>query len=95
MQQWKYYKLLLWVIILLVWWIMLANYLRPSSIDNSTQSSSVASKEIPQKPILTMHDDDWSKWAEDANVILTEYLDFECEACGAYYPLLKETMINP
>lgn len=26
----------------------------------------------------------------DSNVVLTEYIDFQCEACRAYYPTMKE-----
>lgn len=33
--------------------------------------------------------DDHVKGATDQKVVLVEYLDFECEACGAYYPILK------
>ncbi|MEQ1736227.1 MAG: thioredoxin domain-containing protein, partial [Rhodoglobus sp.] len=28
--------------------------------------------------------------AEDGKVTLVEFLDFECEACGAYYPLVEQ-----
>ena len=40
--------------------------------------------------ILTVAADDHSKGSSDAKVTLVEYLDFECEACGAYYPLIKQ-----
>ena len=33
---------------------------------------------------------DWSKGNKDAKVTLVEYSDFQCPACGAYYPLLKQ-----
>lgn len=39
---------------------------------------------------IELQEDDRSKWASDATVVLTEYLDFECEACGANYPILKQ-----
>lgn len=39
--------------------------------------------------VSTVADDDWVKGNSDSNVIIVEYLDFECEACGAYYPLVK------
>lgn len=41
------------------------------------------------KSILAVVADDHSKGNPDAKVTLVEYLDFECEACGAYYPLIK------
>ena len=33
---------------------------------------------------------DWTKGNPDAKVTLIEYSDFQCPACGAYYPLLKQ-----
>lgn len=40
--------------------------------------------------ILEVVSDDYIKGNMDATVTIIEYLDFECEACGAYYPLVKE-----
>ncbi len=39
--------------------------------------------------LLTVAADDWIKGNKDASVTLVEYFDFECEACGAYYPVVK------
>jgi protein-disulfide isomerase len=39
--------------------------------------------------ILQVQNDDYTKGNANASVVLVEYLDFECEACGAYYPLVK------
>ncbi len=33
---------------------------------------------------------DWVHGKTDAPVTLVEYTDFQCPACGAYYPILKE-----
>lgn len=33
---------------------------------------------------------EWTKGSEEASVILVKYSDFECPACGAYYPLAKQ-----
>jgi protein-disulfide isomerase len=40
--------------------------------------------------LLTVVSDDHVKGNPEAQVTLVEYLDFECEACGAYYPLIKQ-----
>lgn len=42
------------------------------------------------KKILEVVSDDYIKGNKDASVTIIEYLDFECPACGAYYPLVKE-----
>lgn len=34
--------------------------------------------------------DDHVKGATSSPVVLVEYLDFECEGCGAYYPVVKQ-----
>ncbi len=39
--------------------------------------------------ILQIQSDDWIKGSASSTAILIEYIDFECEACGAYYPLVK------
>ena len=53
-------------------------------MQQSATTSAVVSTEV-----LTVKADDWVKGNKDATVTLVEYLDFECEACGAYYPLVK------
>lgn len=44
---------------------------------------------VPTSELLSVKADDWIKGNSNAKVILVEYLDFECEACGQYYPLIK------
>lgn len=44
---------------------------------------------VSAEEILTVVADDWVKGNTNASVVLIEYLDFECEACGAYYPVTK------
>lgn len=40
--------------------------------------------------LLTIKADDWVKGPAEAPITLVEYLDFECEACRAYYPTIKQ-----
>lgn len=42
------------------------------------------------KDVLTVKADDWIKGSKQARVVLVEYSDFQCPACGAYYPLVKK-----
>ncbi len=44
---------------------------------------------VPTSALLTVAEDDWIKGNKEAAVTVVEYLDFECEACGAYYPVVK------
>lgn len=38
---------------------------------------------------VTISDSDWSAGPKDAKVTLLEYSDYQCPACGFYFPLLK------
>lgn len=40
--------------------------------------------------ILTVKNDDWVTGPAEAPITLVEYLDFECEACRTYYPIVKQ-----
>lgn len=53
-------------------------------------ASRPTSPTMPTNEILTVRDIDHKKGNERASVTLIEYLDFECEACGAYYLTVKE-----
>lgn len=47
-------------------------------------------KEEVANSLTTVVSDDYVTGPENAPVTLIEYLDFECEACGAYFPLVKQ-----
>lgn len=40
-----------------------------------------------QSSVLEIRANDWVLGTSTAKVTIVEYLDFECEACGAYYPI--------
>ena len=44
----------------------------------------------PTNELLDVASDDYVVGNPNASVTLVEYLDFECEACGAYFPLVKQ-----
>ncbi|KND49251.1 MAG: Periplasmic thiol:disulfide interchange protein DsbA [Parcubacteria bacterium C7867-008] len=58
--------------------ILVSNFLNASPVSNEVAAP------------IALSADDHKKGAENSQVILIEYLDFECEACGAYYPLVKK-----
>ena len=50
----------------------------------------VSSSKAPSAVLTdTISSTDWVKGNKDAKVVLIEYSDFQCPACGAYYPLVK------
>ena len=55
----------------------------------SQQPSDTPTASDTYTKLLQMQGDDWIKGNPNSSVTLVEYLDFECEACGAYYPLVK------
>lgn len=40
--------------------------------------------------VVSIESDDWVRGNKDAKVVLIEYADFQCPACGAYHPLVKQ-----
>lgn len=52
-------------------------------------SGSKQESTVPNE-LLTIASDDYAVGPATAPVTLVEYLDFECEACGAYFPLVKQ-----
>ena len=45
---------------------------------------------LVQASVLTVKPNDWVYGNEKATVTVVEYLDFECEACRAYYPITTQ-----
>lgn len=41
---------------------------------------------------ILVRDDSWKIKATSSKVTLVEFLDFECEACGAAYPIVKQIL---
>lgn len=58
-------------------------------LTRSSSSPTVASKD-QFKEILAVKSDDRVKGPADAPITIVEYLDFECEACRVYYPVIKQ-----
>lgn len=74
-----------------IWWglgiIVIIGMLFSGKLLNSKPAPATSDEAVG---ILNVVADDHSKGKSDAKVTLVEYLDFECEACGAYYPLIKQ-----
>ena len=54
------------------------------------EKSATGKVSVAPNPILEIKENDWVRGNKEAPVTLVEYLDFECEACGAYYPIVKQ-----
>ena len=55
-----------------------------ASVNNSNGSGSSVSS------VFSVSESDWTKGNKEAAATLIEYSDFQCPACGAYYPLVKQ-----
>lgn len=53
-------------------------------------SNAKSEKKVVENNLTTVATDDYIKGNQNAPVTLIEYLDFECEACGAYFPLVQQ-----
>lgn len=83
--RWISVGILLFGALFAFWKMSSSDTPQTSSLPSSTTAPTVASMDA-----LTVQADDWVKGDKDAPVTLIEYLDFECESCGAYYPIIKE-----
>lgn len=83
MSEWKTVAIPLFFAIAIIgggfWWF------HSSQNGLEVSSSTTTSKD----DLLQVAPDDWIKGNKEAKATVIEYLDFECEACGAYYPLVE------
>jgi len=77
----------------IIWWILIlaiiglavwgmAKLASMPKIDRSGIDGTIYNIEISEA--------DWIKGNKEASAVLVEYSDFQCPACGAYYPLMKQ-----
>ena len=59
-------------------------------IGSSFLAGKSSTNSLVNAELLHVASDDYIVGPADAPVTLIEYLDFECEACGAYFPLVKQ-----
>lgn len=76
------------IIIGIVACILIVFFLAKGGYKNAENKT--ATTDIKKVSTLDIKENDWVVGSSTANVTLIEYLDFECEACGAYYPLITQ-----
>ena len=57
-------------------------------VEFSTQPPASGVPVVPSRIEITP--EDWIKGESGSKVVLVEYSDFQCPACGTYYPILKQ-----
>ncbi len=71
-------------------WIAVAIAAVASFIWMINSNAKTAPVTVESASLLAVAPDDHVKGNPDAPVTLIEYLDFECEVCGAYFPLIQQ-----
>jgi len=74
-------KVVIWVVVL-VGAGALIFFLAGSSDENGNNDG-------PRGAIPEVNAEDWVKWNPNSSVKLVEYSDFQCPACGTYFPLIN------
>ena len=80
----KQTKFIIGIIALIVFVFILAK------VNYKNTEKKVESTNTNQASVLEIKANDWAVGPVDAKVTVVEYLDFECEACGAAYPAIEE-----
>jgi protein-disulfide isomerase len=80
----KQVKFIIGIVVLIVFVFILAK------VNYKNTEKKVESTNTNQASVLEIKANDWAVGPVDAKVTVVEYLDFECEACGAYYPLTTQ-----
>ena len=79
--------IILLTVVVLIGGVFFASKMSSPSSSETSNSTPVSDE---QKKLLEVVSDDYIKGNKEASVTIVEYMDFECEACGAYYPLVKQ-----
>ena len=76
-------RIIIWVAVALVLIVTVLGIWKGPEI---TSTQAPRTEELSEAILPT----DWTKGAETPKVTIVEYSDFQCPACGAYYPLVEK-----
>ncbi len=84
-------RIIAWAGLLLLGGFAAWTLMRPPGTD-ATKMQAKGSVKAAQsgKSVAAIGAGDWTKGNADATVALIEYGDFQCPACGAYYPMVEQ-----
>jgi protein-disulfide isomerase len=74
-KTWFMWLIVIVVIVLGIWWLV-------------ASSNSSGSVDVPPSTEVTQAD--WTKGGTNTNAAIIEYSDFQCSACEAYFPIIKQ-----
>ncbi|MDO8504101.1 MAG: thioredoxin domain-containing protein [bacterium] len=74
-------RIILWSSVLIVVGVLIFGIAKFTSAPSSNDLASATT---------SITDGDWVKGNREASVTVIEYSDFQCPACGAYYPVIKQ-----
>lgn len=77
------------VIVIAILVAIIAVFLLLEGMNKTTNKKSVGMSD-DKASLLQVQENDWVTGNPNAKITVIEYLDFECEACGAYYPITTQ-----
>lgn len=70
--------------------LVVAAFIGYQQIRTEDPAPSAGNSDVPQAELLIRDNSRYLSRAQDSNVTIVEFLDFECEACLAMYPTMEE-----
>lgn len=59
-------------------------------LSQSSTSSNSKTSSVPKSDLIKINQTDWVTGKKDSQIVLIEYLDFQCPACRVYDPVVKQ-----
>ena len=76
-------KSIIWLLLIIVGLALLFGLIKLASYEPTSNSS-------VNKNINIINENDWISGNQESEISLIEYSDFQCPACGTYFPIVKQ-----